>query len=430
MKVLKIIYVFLVLIFLTELCESPDSNLSKSNRKKRSIYVVNILDVIGHASSVFGLIDPIIDLIKKDEDKVFEILISNIDSIKDRIKTHSCLNLEQYYLYPLCDKIHTLFEYLNNYQIHSHINDAKESTKNICKDPSEGIGKIHSLFSLFLKSKEVKKYFKECYQYKSDDLKNWLENVHNISRSIAILIEGCEKVFGKSVFNRDKFLKEVKSLLEYNQHEIIFNEFINDESNFGLKNIMTTNLFSPVHNQLEKYCFPDLFKEMWHQNEKKLGLICYKVDKDCRKRGFCIQKFRFSVPLYTHIDHYSSKSFWNNKPKNPCLLDSKQQTIEILDTVSIWSESFESIRRKMLGFELKNNLRLTENYDSFKTSKKQYDPKECLKKCNQDPKCFAFAVSTVDWAKNTCFLYGNEFGTDFGMKNKFYITNIISIFIK
>lgn len=181
MKTFKIILLILILV---------ERNLVNTQ-------TTTVLNVIGHCAAVFGVVDFIgvrdilgsEDETSKKLEKIIDILNADLNEMKKSNEDLHCETFKQAHLYHLWSKIERLLSDLKNYETHFRASTAKESVKNVCKSPPEGVSAIYSIIKQTLKHDQILKFFKVCFQYKSKDVQEWSKNVREISTIFAFLVQ-------------------------------------------------------------------------------------------------------------------------------------------------------------------------------------------------------------------------------------------------
>jgi hypothetical protein len=174
-----------------------------------------------------------------DLDSKLDLVLEKLQEIAEKIKSIGslleCTQMKQNYP-DLVLKIKTL---LNLYHIFYQPNkkeEAREELKSRCKDHTEGINKIYNMFLNLLDKDQVVDFFKNCAGYQSINVNIWSGKIKQLAFTIMLLIQGCEEVYdGITDFDPFQFINEVENFTHYYSETTNKDEFVKDQSVFGLK---------------------------------------------------------------------------------------------------------------------------------------------------------------------------------------------------
>ena len=92
---------------------------------------------------------------------------------------------------------------------------AKKSLQNLCRDNTEGIGKILSLIENYLKEEQLIKISKNCYKYNFDKLEDFHYETLTMILQFMIVGSNCEQLFNYNKFDYNLFWHETENYLNY-----------------------------------------------------------------------------------------------------------------------------------------------------------------------------------------------------------------------
>ncbi len=176
---------------------------------KDSFFLTNHDEIVNNFDRVFNNFDKIFE----NFDKVFD----KLDKLSNQFSTElKCEFIEQKYI-DINEKINRIRKELKIFLNDKNPNEdiAKKSLQNLCRDNTEGIGKILSLIENYLKEEQLIKIAKNCYKYNFDKLEDFHYETLTMILQFMIVGSNCEQLFNYNKFDYNLFWHETENYLNY-----------------------------------------------------------------------------------------------------------------------------------------------------------------------------------------------------------------------
>lgn len=339
----------------TSLAEVIAVLLSVKGSKKLSIFLLAGDKILSLGYLIFGFNSKCNNSQSQDEIDRSKMLKQLEDITQKLINLDSivkCEFLKQKYE-NIVLKLQRLLNDFKSFHQTNFKNESREQIKMVCKDPSEGINKIYSLFQSIFKETEVEKYMRSCAHFQSDHLNNWSIEIIHISFIFLLTVKGCEEAFDrKTEFNGTQFINEVKQNIEYYE-KINMIWFVKDNGNYGLENTVkeildrgnSAQITANVLHKMFSYFTWDVFFYPSHITSYENHALRSRNDSVLCGSKFYLRSLKHSRNAFIawctiELSKYSKLEQWlpnNEKFKN--IDPIKQNALNILEFM--WEKGWE-----------------------------------------------------------------------------------------
>lgn len=305
-------FVILLIINFVVLCAKTENSTIKFQKQKRdacnnqaisivSQSVFSIIESISKGGSILGLGSNIIGLLQSvfgfnspttcELDQKLDLILWKLDEISKEIKnTVECSNIKQDYRNDILKKSIHLISLFSQHQKTPFKEESKKNIIETCLDKTEGISKIMSSFNIILQDDFVIDEFKNCYEYKKNEIDKWAQKIRRFTLVFVSLVLWCEDAYGyETDFDPYTFIQDTEKKVNFHMEFTLIESFVNDKSPNGIYqsilNVLKQNTDSDHNvNELKNlYSFFDWgvirYSEEMHGFYRWYGNTYYKYNK-------------------------------------------------------------------------------------------------------------------------------------------------------